>query len=84
MLSFSSIQAQTLWFYAVLSWCVLDNLYFWYCVEIVIVCHGVTDALAEGTDLDLDITQEGAAYRSSHDHDCFRLHLVQIDFHGKP
>ena len=44
------------------SRCVVDNLYFWYCVEDVIVCREGTDALAEVTDLDADIPQEGAAF----------------------
>ena len=39
----------------------VDDLYFLYCVESVIVCHKVTDALAEVTDLDVDILQECAA-----------------------
>ena len=42
------------------------------------------DALDEVTDLDVDIPQEGAAYPSSHDHDCFQVHFGQIVFHGKP
>ena len=61
MFSSSSIQAQPLWVFIVLSRCVVDNLYFWYCVEGVIVCHEVTDALVEVTDLDADIPEEGAA-----------------------
>ena len=65
------------------SWCVVDNFYFWYCVEGVIVCHEGTDSLAEVTDLDADIPQEGAAYPSSHDHDFFRVQFGQIEFHGK-
>ena len=53
----------------------VDNLYYWYCVESVIGCHEVTDALAEFTDLDADIPQDGAAFPSSHDHDCFGVHF---------
>ena len=41
--------------------CVVDNIYLWYCIEGVIGCHEVNDALAEVTDLDADIPQEGAA-----------------------
>ena len=67
-----------------MSWCVVDKLYFWYCVESVIVCHEGTGALAEVTDLGVDIPQEGAACPSSHDHDCLRVHFGQIEFHGKP
>ena len=62
----------------------LDNFYFCYCVEYVIGCHEGTDALAEVTDLDVDIPQEGASLTSYHDHDCFRVHFGQIEFHGKP
>ena len=49
--------------------CVVDDIYLWYCVEGVIVCREGTDALAEVTDLDVDIPQEGAAWPLSHDHD---------------
>ena len=62
----------------------VDNLYFWYCVDGVIICHEGTDDLAEVTDLDADIPQEGAACPSSHDHDYFRVDFFQIKFHGKP
>ena len=48
------------------------------------ICHGGTDALAEVTDLDTDITQESAAFPTSHDHDCFWVHFIQVEFHGKP
>ena len=67
-----------------MSWCVVENLYFWYCVENVIVCHEGTDALAEVTDLNADILQEGAACSSSHDHDCFWVNFGQIELHDKP
>ena len=53
----------------------VDNFYFWNCVEDVIICHKGTDALAKVTDLDADIPQEGAACPLSHDHDCFRVHF---------
>ena len=39
----------------------VDDFYFWYCVEGVIVYREGTDALVEVTDLDVDIPQEGAA-----------------------
>ena len=61
----------------------VDNLYFWYCVESLIFRHEGTDALVEATDLDADIPQEGAACPSSHYHDCFRVHFRQIEFHVK-
>ena len=60
------------------------RFYFWYCVECVTVCHEGSDALAGVTDQDADIPQEGSACPSSHDHDCFRLHIGQIEFHNKP
>ena len=73
-----------MWVCVAVYWCVVDNFYFWYCVEIVIVCHKGTDALAEVTDLDAVIPQEGDAFPLSHDHDCLRVHFGQIYFHGKP
>ena len=53
----------------------VDDFYFWYCVEGVVICHEGTDALAEFTDLDADIPQEVAASPLSHDHDCFWVHF---------
>ena len=53
----------------------VDDLYLWYCLEGVFICHEGTDALAEVTDLDADIPQEGAAFPTSHDHDCFWVHF---------
>ena len=50
----------------------------------MIVCHEGTGALAEFTDLDADIPQEGTACPSSHDHDGYQVHFGQIEFHGKP
>ena len=50
--------------FLVLCLCVLvcgRKLFFCYCVEILLVFHKGTDALAEVTDLDADIPQEGAA-----------------------
>ena len=75
MFSSSSISDQPLLVYVVLSWCVVDNFYFWYCVEGVIGCHEGTGDLAEFTDLYADIPQEGAACPSPHDHDCFRVNF---------
>ena len=60
------------------------NFYLWYCVEGAIVCHEGTDVLAEVTDLDADIPQEGAACPLSYDNNCFRVHFGQIKFYGKP
>ena len=62
----------------------VDDFYFWYCVEGVIFCNEGTDALSEVTDLDSYILQEIAACPSSHDHDGSRVHFDQIEFHGKP
>ena len=42
------------------SRCVVDDFYFWYCVEGVIVFYEGTNDLAEVADLDVDILQEGA------------------------
>ena len=67
-----------------MSWCVVDNLYFWYCLESVIVCHDITNDIAEVTGLDADIPQEAVACPSSHDHDFLRVHFGQKEFHGKP
>ena len=60
MLSSLSVSIHPLWLCVIVSWCVVDNYYLWYCVESVIVFHEGTDALAEVTDLDVDIPQEGA------------------------
>ena len=43
----------------------VDDLYFLYCAEGVVICHEGTDALAEVTDLDADIPQESAACPTS-------------------
>ena len=51
-----------------MSWCVLDNLCFCYCVESLIDFNKGTDSLAEVTDLNADIPQEGAAHHLSHHH----------------
>ena len=67
-----------MWVYAIFTRCVVYNFYFWYFLEIVIVFHEGTDALAEVTDLDVDIPQEGAACPTSHDHGCLWVHFGQI------
>ena len=67
-----------------MAWCVVDNLYSWYFVKSVIGCHEGTDALAEVTDLYVNILQEVTACPSSHDHDCFWVHFGKIEFYGKP
>ena len=64
-------------------WCVVENFYFWYCVGSFIGFHESNDALAEVTNLDADILQEGADCLSSHDYDYFRVHFGQIGFHDK-
>ena len=68
--------------YVFFSWYVEDNLYLWYCVEGAIGFHEGNDALAEVTDLDADIPQEGVACPSSHDHVFFWLQFGQREFHG--
>ena len=78
MLSSSSIQDHPLWVCVVVSWWVVGNLCFWYCVESVIICHEGTDDFVEVTDLVADINQKGAACPSSHDHDCFWVHFGHI------
>ena len=70
----SFVLSQPLWVCVGLSRCIVDDLYFWSFVEGVVIFHEVTDALAEVTDLDVDIPQEGAAFSTSHDHDFFWVH----------
>ena len=64
--------------------CIVYDFYLWCCVEGVVICHEGNDALAEVTDMDADIPQESAACPTSHDHDCFWVHFIQVEFHGKP
>ena len=61
----------------------VDDFYFRYCVEGVTICHEGNDALAEVTDLDEDIPQEGAACPPPHDHNCFWVQFDHIEFYGK-
>ena len=72
-----------MWVCVELCRCVVDYICFWYFVEGVIIFHEGTDALAEVTDLDADIPQEGADCPSSYDYDCFWVHFGHIDFHVK-
>ena len=83
---FSSLFAysQHLWVCVGLTRCMVDDFYFWYCVEGVVICHEVTDALAEVTDLDADVLQEIAACPTPHDHDCLWVNFSQVEFHGEP
>ena len=55
----------------------VDNLCFWYCIEILLVCNEGTDTLAEVTDLDSDIPQEGADPPLSHYHN-FSEYILAI------
>ena len=73
-----------MWVCVNFSRCLVDDLYFQYFVEGVIICHEFTDALAEFTDLNADLPQEGAACPLSHDNDCFRVNFGQIKFHDEP
>ena len=50
----------------------------------MVIFHEVTDALAEVTDLDVDIPQESAACPISHDYDYLLVHFSQVEFHGEP
>ena len=63
--------------------CDRQYTYLVFC-RIMIVCNEVTYSLADFTDLYSDITKKGAYCPYSHGHDCFQVHFVQIDFHGKP
>ena len=65
-----------MWFGVVLSWCVVDNLSFRYCIEFLFVSHEGTDSLAEFSNLDAYILQYGVSSPLSHDHDCLWMHLV--------
>ena len=67
-----------------MSWCVVDNFYSWYCVEILLVFNEGTDVLTEITDLDADIPQEGTDCLLYHDHDFLWIQFVQIEFRDKP
>ena len=58
-----------MWFGVVLYWHVVDNIYLWYCIELLFISHQGTDALAEVADMVVDIIQEGFARTFSHDHD---------------
>ena len=84
MFSSLFVLSQPLWVCVRLSRCVVDNFYFWYFVEGVVIFHEGTYALAEITDLDADITQGSAACLTSHDHDCLWVHFIQVEFHSKP
>ena len=64
-----------MWICVVVPCCVEENLCFRYCVECLLVCHEVTDALAEVAYLDVDIPQEGASIPSSHYYYCIWIHL---------
>ena len=64
-----------MWFCVALSWCVVENICFRYCIEYLFVIHDGTNALAEVADMDADITQEGVARPFSHDHDCLWIHF---------
>ena len=75
MLLSSSVYVQPRLFCVVLSWCVVDNICFRYFIEGLFVSHEGTDALAEVSDLDADIPQEGVTIPSSHDRDFLWIHF---------
>ena len=83
MFSSPFVLSQPLWVYVGLSRCVVDDFYFWYCVEGVVIFHEGTDALADVPDMDADISQEITASPTSHDHDCFWVHFSQLELHGE-
>ena len=56
----------------------VDNFYFYYCVESVIIFHEVIDDLAEVADLDADILQEVDACPLSHNCDYLRVTFGHI------
>ena len=53
--SSSFVSSQPLWVCVGLYRCMVDDFYFKYLVEVVVICHEGTDALADVTDLDADI-----------------------------
>ena len=53
----------------------VDDFYFQYFVEGVVICHKGTESLAEVTDLDADILKESAALPMAHDHNCLWIHF---------
>ena len=57
MLLYSLVEVQPVWFNVVFSWRVVDNLYFWYCIECFFVIHSGNDSLVEVAYLDADIPQ---------------------------
>ena len=63
-----------MWFCVALSWYVLYNICFHYCIECLFFFEG-TDTLAEVADMDSDIPQEGVASPSLHDHDFLWIHF---------
>ena len=73
-----------MWFYIVFSWYVVNNICFWYCIQLLFVFNEGTDALDEVSDLDADIPQEGVARPSSHDHYSLWIQFVKKDFHENP
>ena len=84
MFSSFFFKSQPLWVCFGLTSCGVNDLYFWYFVEGVVICHEVTDALDDVPDLDADIPQECTTCPTSHDHDCFWVHFIYVEFHGEP
>ena len=56
-----------MWFGVILSWSVVENIWFWYFIEWLFVHHEGTDDLPEVAGLDTNIPQEGVASPLSHD-----------------
>ena len=62
-------------FGVILSWRVVENLCFRYCIKLLFVSHEVIDSLAGVADLDSDIPQEDVAIPLSYNHNCLWLHF---------
>ena len=72
-----------MWFGVVLSWRVVENICFPYCIEVLFVSHEGTDDLSEVADLDVDIPQRGVSIPSSRYHYCIWIHFGWEEFHIK-
>ena len=75
MLFYSYVEVWPMWFCVVLSWCVVENLCFWYFIECLFIWHQGTYYLADVGDLDVDIPQEGVYRPSSRYYYCLWIHF---------
>ena len=76
--------AYVVWCCLVLSWHVVKNLCFRYCIECLVVSDEGNNALAEVADLDVNIPQEGISRPLFHHHDCLWIHSGYKELLGKP